>query len=263
MSQENVETVRRGYELYAAGDLTSVAALFSHGAELADGGGLGVVGTAAGTLHGPDGFLRSASESMEVFADFHLETDDLIEAGDAVIAVVRIFGTGNVSGAHLTVRLAHLWVFGDDGKVIRGEVFRTTEDALKALGLEEYAVSQENVEIVRGVVEAFNSDEPRRAIAGFHPEIEFTSIGNALDGVAYLGLDGMGQYADDLESVFEHWHSQGDRLVDAGGEGRVASPHRRARQGEWISRRPVHRDRLDAPQWPHLARAGISDPQGG
>ena len=45
MSEENVETVRRGYELYAAGDLQGVAALFSQDAELADGGGLGVAGT--------------------------------------------------------------------------------------------------------------------------------------------------------------------------------------------------------------------------
>jgi ketosteroid isomerase-like protein len=135
MSQKNVEAVKRGYELYAAGDLASVADLFSPTAELADGGGLGVAGTAVSTLLGPEGFLRSASESTEVFADFHVETDDFIEAGDAVIAVVRIFGTGKVSGAPLTVDLAHLWVFADDGKVIRGEVFRTTQEALKAVGL--------------------------------------------------------------------------------------------------------------------------------
>jgi ketosteroid isomerase-like protein len=137
MSQANVETVRHGYALYAAGDVESVAALFSQDAELADGGGLGVAGTAAGTLRGPDGFLRSAGESAEVFDDFHLKTDDFIEAGNAVIAVVQISGTGRVSGAHLKMHLAHLWVFGEDGKVIRGEVFRSTEEALKAVGLAE------------------------------------------------------------------------------------------------------------------------------
>ncbi len=136
MSQENVETTRRGYALYAAGDVEGAAALFSQDAELADGGGLGVADTAAGTLQGPDGFLRSVGESLEVFADFHLETDDFIDAGDAVIALVRISGTGRASGAHLNVRLAHLWVFGENGKVIRGEVFRTTAEALKAARLE-------------------------------------------------------------------------------------------------------------------------------
>jgi hypothetical protein len=32
------------------------------------------------------------------------------------------------------VRLAHLWVIGGDGKALRGEVFRTAEEALAALG---------------------------------------------------------------------------------------------------------------------------------
>jgi len=49
MSQENVQIVRRGYELFAAGDLVGVAGLFSPDAEVADGGGLGVAGTASGT----------------------------------------------------------------------------------------------------------------------------------------------------------------------------------------------------------------------
>jgi ketosteroid isomerase-like protein len=79
-------------------------------------------------------------------------------------------------------------------------------------------MSQENVEIVRRVVVAFNSDEPRQALAGFHPEIEFTSNASALDGAAYVGRDGMGRYADDLEAIFEDSHAEDDRIVDAGAE---------------------------------------------
>jgi limonene-1,2-epoxide hydrolase len=36
-------------------------------------------------------------------------------------------------------------------------------------------MSQENVEIVRRMVQAFNSDNLRQAISHFHPEVEFTS----------------------------------------------------------------------------------------
>jgi ketosteroid isomerase-like protein len=86
-------------------------------------------------------------------------------------------------------------------------------------------MSQENVEIVRRVVEDFNSDEPRRALVGFHHEIEFTSNANALDGAAYVGLDGMGRYADDLEAIFDDWHSEDDRFIDAASE-RVLWLHR-------------------------------------
>jgi ketosteroid isomerase-like protein len=86
-------------------------------------------------------------------------------------------------------------------------------------------MAQENVEIVRRAVEAFNSDEPRQALSGFHPEIEFTSTANALDGTAYVGLDGMRRYADDLEAVFEDWRSEDDRILDAGQQ-RVLWLHR-------------------------------------
>src|SRR5205085_2385956 len=116
-----------------AGDLQGVAALFSQDAEVADGGGLGLKGAAVGTLHGPEGCLRSASESVEAFADYHSEIDDHIDAGEAVMVLVRISATGKASGAQLEARLAHLWVIGGDGKVIRGEVYRSAEEALDAV----------------------------------------------------------------------------------------------------------------------------------
>jgi ketosteroid isomerase-like protein len=102
-------------------------------------------------------------------------------------------------------------------------------------------MSQENVEIVRRMVQAFNSDEPRLAFSAFHPEIEFASIGNALDGSAYVGLDGMERYADDLEAIFEHWHSEDDRIIDAGEE-RVIWLHRivgRAKASEFPVDQPM------------------------
>jgi class 3 adenylate cyclase/tetratricopeptide (TPR) repeat protein len=65
MSQKNVETVRRGYELFAAGDVQGAAALFSADAEVGDAGGLGIAGTTAGTRHGAEGFLRSTEEAAD------------------------------------------------------------------------------------------------------------------------------------------------------------------------------------------------------
>ena len=136
MSRENVEIVRRGYELYAAGDLEGVASLFAEEAELADAGGLGVVGTAAGTRHGPEGFLRATEEAVEAFEDYRVDAEEFIDAGDSVVVPVRISGRGRASGAKLETRLAHLWVLRN-GSVIRGDVYRGTEEALEAAGLRE------------------------------------------------------------------------------------------------------------------------------
>ena len=47
---------------------------------------------------------------------------------------VRISGLGKASAAKLEMRVAQVWVLRD-GKVIRGDVYRTTEEALEAVGL--------------------------------------------------------------------------------------------------------------------------------
>jgi ketosteroid isomerase-like protein len=136
MSQENLNIVRGGYELYTAGDLAGVAALFATDAELADGGGLGVAGTAAGTRRGPEGFLKAAAEPLEAFDDYQVEAEDFIAVGEAVLVPVRITGRGKASGVQLEVRLVHLWVLRD-GKVLLGEVYETEADARAALGRAE------------------------------------------------------------------------------------------------------------------------------
>jgi ketosteroid isomerase-like protein len=77
-------------------------------------------------------------------------------------------------------------------------------------------MSQENVEIVQRMVEAFNSDDPRQAYPSFHPDVEFTSA--FTEGKIYRGLAGMRRYGDDLAAVWEGWHSEHDQFVDGGDE---------------------------------------------
>jgi ketosteroid isomerase-like protein len=136
MSQENVEIVRRGYELYAAGDLEGVTHLISDEASLPDAGGLGIGDTAAGIRHGPDGFLQGSQDAVDAFDDYRVEPQEFIDAGDAVVVPVRISGRGRTSGALLEVRLVHVWVLRN-GKAVRNEIYRTTAEALEAVGLSE------------------------------------------------------------------------------------------------------------------------------
>jgi ketosteroid isomerase-like protein len=136
MSEENVELIRNGYERYAAGDIEGVAELVADDAELAGAGGLGIADTAAETRYGPEGFVRAAEEALEAFDEYRVEAEEFIDAGNAVVVPVLISGRGRASGAKLEVRLAHLWVLRD-GKVIRGTVHRTTEEALEAARSEQ------------------------------------------------------------------------------------------------------------------------------
>jgi hypothetical protein len=102
---------------------------------LADAGGLGLAGTAAGTRYGGEGFLRAAEEAVEAFEEYSVEPEDFIDAGEAVVVPVRISGRGRVSGARLETRLAHLCflrrgsgalaVVAEDWLTVRGASFRT------------------------------------------------------------------------------------------------------------------------------------------
>jgi ketosteroid isomerase-like protein len=136
MSEENMEAVRRGYELMAAGELEALTGLFSDDAELADTGGLGIAGTATGTRRGPEGFLRSIKEAQDAFEDYRVEPEDFIDAGESVVVWVRVSGRGRASGMAQEAHVAQLWSLRD-GKVIRGEVYRTVEEAVEAAGLSE------------------------------------------------------------------------------------------------------------------------------
>ena len=136
MSQENVEIVRRGYELFAEGDLEGAAALLSADVEVPDAGGLGATGTATGTRRGREAFIRASEEAFEAFEDYRTEAEEFIDAGDAVVVPVRISGRGRASGAKLETRLTHVWVFRN-GKVIRGEVYQSPSEALEAVGRSE------------------------------------------------------------------------------------------------------------------------------
>ena len=136
MSQENVEIVRRGYEMFSEGNFEGLTDLISDEAELPDGGGLGVGDTAAGSRRGPDGFLAGSHDALDAFEDYRVEPQEFIDAGDAVVVPVRISGRGRASGATLEVHLVHLWVLRN-GRAIRNEIYRTTAEALEAVGLSE------------------------------------------------------------------------------------------------------------------------------
>ncbi len=80
-------------------------------------------------------------------------------------------------------------------------------------------MSQENVEIVRSMVDAFFADDPGQAFAYFAPGAEYTTT--FVEGKTYAGLDGLLEYKTTLDEVWLDWHPEDSRFV-AVGEDRVA-----------------------------------------
>jgi ketosteroid isomerase-like protein len=65
--------------------------------------------------------------------DWRLEPEEFIDAGDAVLVVVRQIARGKGSGAEVSNRLVHVWGFAR-GKVTYLDVYRTKEEAMRAVG---------------------------------------------------------------------------------------------------------------------------------
>jgi ketosteroid isomerase-like protein len=97
-------------------------------------------------------------------------------------------------------------------------------------------------EMARRFADAITSGDREAAIAPCHPEIEFYSV-LGISGRAYLGHDGIRQYLDDVESAWEDWTVEVERIAGAE-DGRVVivmTMHARGRgSGASLAERTAH-----------------------
>jgi ketosteroid isomerase-like protein len=89
----------------------------------------------AGVRKGYEGAGRLRDEWVEAFDGMHVELDELIDAGDDVIAVARLCGRLRGSGHQLDVQETQVW-HTRDGRVTEVRAYLTRSEALKAVGLE-------------------------------------------------------------------------------------------------------------------------------
>jgi ketosteroid isomerase-like protein len=85
---------------------------------------------------GPEAIATYTRGLLENWADFTMEAEELLAAGDSVLAGVRQHGVGRTSGAPTEMRYFTLWSFRGR-KVIHLESFRERAEALEAAGLSE------------------------------------------------------------------------------------------------------------------------------
>ena len=128
MSKENVERVRASLDAYNRGALDAVIESLHPDVEFRT--------LLLGNHRGRDALRTLYQENRAAFPDYKLEPLELIDAGDQVIAVVRLVGAGRVSQIELDNRMAFLITI-EDGLTIRQESFRTKQEALEAAGLSE------------------------------------------------------------------------------------------------------------------------------
>src|SRR5918998_4264599 len=128
MSQENVEKVRAGFAAYNRGDINTLMDMFDPEVEF--------VTLLQGNRNGKEGLRLLFEENRDTMPGYRLDPEELIDAGDRVIAVVRFGGVGRLSHIAMDDRLAFLFTI-KEGLVIRQQTFRNKGDALEAAGLSE------------------------------------------------------------------------------------------------------------------------------
>jgi ketosteroid isomerase-like protein len=133
MSEENVEIVRRLIEAWNSSEPGRVIDVLDPG----------VVFDATRRLVNPktytgvQGMRRMLADRDEVWEEFRMELDEVLDAGDRVVAVGRWVGKGRESGVEVQQPVAHVFTL-DAGRVVRSELgFTDRAEALGAAGLRE------------------------------------------------------------------------------------------------------------------------------
>jgi uncharacterized protein len=132
MSRENVEIVRRVSEAFAGGDVETVFALVSPEIEWdfaqAD------TWLEEQVYRGYEAITEFFGKWLGEWDDYRFELEEVIDAGDKAVAVIRDEGRGKSSGIKLERRHAEVWTFCS-GKVVRIEPFDDKAGALEAVGI--------------------------------------------------------------------------------------------------------------------------------
>ena len=132
MSQENVELVRAAFQAWDPNDTERFALHLDPTFEYEMS-----YGPEKGVYRGWQATLDAWHQWQEPFSQFRWEADDFIDAGDDGVVVPFIEGgQGRASGVQVEQRPAYVCSVRK-GKIRRLTEYRTTADALEAVGLSE------------------------------------------------------------------------------------------------------------------------------
>jgi ketosteroid isomerase-like protein len=87
-----------------------------------------------GAYQGHAGVGRWLQDWSQAWADWNFQPEEFIDAGDAVIVVIRMHAKGAGSGVELDRQDALVYRFRDD-KILRTDYYNSKEQALAAAGV--------------------------------------------------------------------------------------------------------------------------------
>ena len=132
MSSLNVALIKGIYDCFAAGDVPGVLGRMSpsivwNEAEnfpYADGN----------PYVGPDAILNGVfARCIGEWDGFTVAIDEILDAGDTIVAVGRYLGTYKATGKSMRTQLVHVWRIAD-GKAVRFQQYADTLQVARAIG---------------------------------------------------------------------------------------------------------------------------------
>ena len=131
MSQENIEVIRKLVDVYNERSFAENVDLIDpeivwdlSRANLPDG----VIYT------GPLEFTGFVEAWEQGFESEHFELEEMLDAGDRVVAMIHHSGRGKLSQIEVDQRFAMVWTVRG-GRAIRMDLYPTREEAFEAVGL--------------------------------------------------------------------------------------------------------------------------------
>jgi ketosteroid isomerase-like protein len=129
MSRENVEVVRQAHEHLNNSDIESLVELCDEVFRLDMSERI----FNPDTYEGHDGIRRFHSEVRDVWEYFQWDPEELIDAGEEVVALVHAHGRGRGSGLEIDRHIALVWSVRE-GKATSLRLYVDRERALEAVG---------------------------------------------------------------------------------------------------------------------------------
>src|SRR5437660_11550419 len=134
MSPENVRLVERAIAAINARDIEGYLACCTENVKLET-----PMAAVGGVYEGIDGIRRFLTDVEEAAPDFRIELDGVEEVDSKrVIAFLRSSSTGRASGFRMAWPSTNVYDLVD-GKISHVRIFLDRQEALKAVGLSEYA----------------------------------------------------------------------------------------------------------------------------
>jgi len=204
MSQENVEVVREAVDALNAGDRERLLSVFHQEVEFRS--------VAEQKVYRGIGGLMEYRQDVNATLDDFRPAEDRFLDGDRgrVVHLYRVVARGLGSDAPVTQAMGavhHL----RDSKILRVDTYLNQRDVLEAADLPEWAVSRENLEVVRALISAVNHRDLDRYLAHCTESIQLETPWAAVEGV-YAGPEAMRRFFSDLRDTLPDFKLEIERL---------------------------------------------------